>query len=185
MDKSLAVGPDFGQLRPAGGPQPLAPVCPAGLALAQTEDDQKDPPMAQDTPPAAARPAIPTLDEILACERAVWEALVQGDAAADAAALSEDFVGLYPTGFSDRDDHVGQLSGGATVARYRLSETRLVVAGPVFALLAYRADYRRPDGAKGEVMYVSSLWRRAAEAPGGWVNLFSQDTPAQDGWSGP
>ncbi len=40
--------------------------------------------------------------EIEACERAVWQALADGDAAADRAALAADFPGVYPDGFAGR-----------------------------------------------------------------------------------
>ncbi|MBF9033791.1 DUF4440 domain-containing protein [Rhodobacterales bacterium HKCCE2091] len=115
--------------------------------------------------------------EIEAAERAVWDALVRGDAGADWAALSRDFLGVYPTGFAGADDHAGQLADGPTVAAYRLSECLVRGLGADHALIAYRADYARPgDGAAEETMFVTSIWRRAGGA--GWINVFSQDTPA-------
>ena len=122
------------------------------------------------------------LDALLAAETAVWEALVAGDAAADAAALSDDFLGLFPSGFSDKAGHVSQLADGPTVAGYRLSEARAVAYGNDHALLAYRADYTRPGAPEESAMYVASLWRRQGE---GWINVFSMDTPAAEGWDGP
>lgn len=115
------------------------------------------------------------LAELLALETAVWQALVAGDPAADRALLAADFLGVYPDGFAGRDAHVAQLAGGPTVLEFRLSEVRLVALGGDHALLAYRADYRRPGGTAEEAMYVASVWRRTAA---GWVNVFSQDTPA-------
>ena len=53
--------------------------------------------------------------------------------------------------------------------------------GADHAILAYRADFRRTGRTDDEAMYVSSVWQRA---PSGWVNVFSQDTPA-DGRSLP
>jgi len=112
---------------------------------------------------------------IAALEAEVWDALVSGDAAADERMLSDDFVGVYSTGFAGRSDHVEQLADGPTVAEYRVSDERLVVISPGAALYAYRADYRRPGAAEWETMFVSSLWCRR---DGGWVNTFSQDTAA-------
>ena len=43
------------------------------------------------------------LRDVLALETEVWQALVDGDADADARLLSADFVGVYPDGFSSRD----------------------------------------------------------------------------------
>ena len=115
------------------------------------------------------------LDELLACETRVWEALVTGDAGADSAALSTDFLGVYPDGFAAKDSHTGQLSDGPTVLRYRLSQTRVMPLGPDHALLAYHAAYTRVGRGDSEEMYVSSIWRRDGA---GWINVFSQDTPA-------
>lgn len=119
---------------------------------------------------------------LLAAETAVWDALVAGDAKADAAALSEDFLGVFPSGFSDKAGHVAQLADGPTVAGYRLSGTRAVAYGTDHALLAYRADYTRPGDGEESAMYVASLWRREGE---GWINVFSMDTPVAEGWDGP
>jgi hypothetical protein len=47
--------------------------------------------------------------------------------------------------------------------------------GADHALLAYHACYLRVGRAEEEEMYVSSIWRRRGA---GWVNVFSQDTPA-------
>lgn len=114
------------------------------------------------------------LKEILAEEHRVWAALAEGDAVADAGALSETFLGVYPSGFSDRDGHVAQLAEGPTVAEFRLSEARAMPLGPDHGLLAYRVEYRRSGGTEPETMLVSSIWQRRAA---GWINVFSQDTP--------
>lgn len=113
--------------------------------------------------------------ELLTCETAVWEALMSGDMAQDAAALDAGFLGVYPDGFAGKDDHTGQLASGPTVRNYRMDQARLVELGPDYALLSYRATYSRPSGTKEQVMYVSSIWKRTGT---GWINVFSQDTPA-------
>ncbi|MEX0339977.1 MAG: DUF4440 domain-containing protein [Arenibacterium sp.] len=124
----------------------------------------------ENTPP-------PTLDEILALEKQVWAALVDGNAAADRALLSADFLGVYPTGFANRDDHVGQFADAPTMARYELSETKLRVLTPDIVLLSYRADYQRPASETWEAMLISSLWERRHDV---WVNSFSQDSPLEE-----
>ena len=116
-----------------------------------------------------------TLDDALALERSVWDALVAGDAAADEAALAPDFLGVYPSGFAERACHVEQLDEGPSIAAYRLEDARLDVIAEDAILIAYRAVFARaasPD--ETEEMFVSSLWRLRA---GKWVNTFSQDTP--------
>lgn len=114
------------------------------------------------------------LATLLELEHGVWRALVDGDADADRRALSADFLGVYPTGFAGRAEHVGQLADGATVAEYELTDAQVVPVCDDAALLVYRAAYRRSGGDDRELMYVSSLWCRRAD---GWVNTFSQDTP--------
>ncbi|WP_299636953.1 nuclear transport factor 2 family protein [uncultured Ruegeria sp.] len=118
----------------------------------------------------------PALNEILDLEKQVWMALVDGNASADRALLSADFLGVYPTGFANRDDHVGQFADAPTMAAFDLSDARLRVLTRDFVLLSYRADYLRPDATTREAMLVSSLWERRNDV---WVNSFSQDTPVQ------
>jgi hypothetical protein len=118
------------------------------------------------------------VEDFIQLETEVWRALVRGDAAADERLLADEFLGVYPTGFADRSDHVRQLADGPTVDEFTLSDERLVVLSDSAVLLAYRADYRRaPRSARPiepEAMYVSSVWCRR---DGRWVNVFSQDTP--------
>ena len=116
----------------------------------------------------------PTPD-IEACERRVWEALLRGDKAADEQLLHRQFIGVYPDGFADRDAHTGQLASGPTISSYALEQIKTIWLGPEHALISYRATFTRPGRDTAEVMYVSSIWRRSGE---GWVNIFSQDTPA-------
>ncbi|KMW59316.1 hypothetical protein AIOL_004298 [Candidatus Rhodobacter oscarellae] len=115
------------------------------------------------------------LTELLALERQVWDALLRGDAAADAALLNERFLGVYPSGFSDKAGHVSQLGDGPSILRYALSEARLLDLGEDRALLSYLAHYERIGTGAAERMYVSSIWERSG---GGWRNIFSQDSPA-------
>ncbi len=122
------------------------------------------------------------LDQALTLERKVWEALVDGDGAADESLLAADFLGVYESGFSDRAGHVEQLAGGPTVHDYHLSSARLIRLAEDQVIVSYRADWRRPDpersGRPGppEAMYISSIWARRSDR---WVNTFSQDTPTE------
>ncbi|NOC90951.1 DUF4440 domain-containing protein [Ruegeria sp. HKCCD6604] len=119
----------------------------------------------------------PALSEILNLEKQVWMALVEGNASADRALLSADFLGVYPTGFANRDDHVGQFADAPTMAEFELSDERLRVLTPDIVLLSYKADYLRPGATTREAMLISSLWERRNDV---WVNSFSQDTPVQN-----
>jgi len=115
------------------------------------------------------------LADLRLCETRVWDALVRGDKRADANALHKDFLGVYPDGFATKDAHVGMLEDGPTITSYALSECRVLPLGPDHAVFSYRADFLRRAKTVTEAMYVSSIWQRAE---GGWVNIFSQDTPA-------
>ena len=115
-------------------------------------------------------------DELIQLETQVWRALQSGDAVADAAMLADDFLGGYPTGFSDRAGHADQLADGPTVAEFEIHDATMTVVTEENVLLSYRADFRRAaQDAESETMFVSSLWARRG---GRWVNTFSQDTPA-------
>ncbi len=92
--------------------------------------------------------------------------------------LSDDFLGVYPTGFADRKSHAEQLIDGPTVASFALHDARMLAVSESAVILSYRAEFERPTStAVSEVqrMYVSSLWCRR---DGTWLNVFSQDTPA-------
>lgn len=108
-------------------------------------------------------------------ESKVWDALVDGDAEADRELLSSDFVGVYPTGFAGRDDHVGELADGPTVTSYSISDARLITVSGDTVMLCYRADCLMSGRDERETMYISSLW---VDRDGRWWNTFSQDTPA-------
>lgn len=118
------------------------------------------------------------IDHFLELEKTVWQALVTGDASADAHMLEDGFLGVYATGFSDKAGHVGQLDAGPTVAEYALSDPHLLGLADGVMLLAYRADFRRVGCDPFEVMFVSSVWRQTGQ---GWRNIFSQDTAELSG----
>lgn len=115
------------------------------------------------------------VDFFLDLETKVWQALADGDPEADRELLSEDFLGVYPTGFSDRDQHSEPLADGPTMAEHRLSDARLLQVAPDAVVLSYRAEYRMPGSEQTSAMYISSLWQ---QREGRWWNTFSQDTPA-------
>jgi hypothetical protein len=114
------------------------------------------------------------IDSLLALETAVWQALVDGNPDADRELLADDFVGLYPTGYATRQDHVAAIVDGPSVRHFDLTDVRMLAVSDEAALLLYRAAYERAGGREAEAMYVSSLWCRRGDR---WLNVFSQDTP--------
>lgn len=116
------------------------------------------------------------LATLLALENQVWQALQSGDRDADSSLLCDTFLGVYPSGFANREDHSGQLSQGPSVLTYSIADAIARVLSSDIALLTYRASFTRPDApADQRVMYVSSIWQRQN---GQWLNIFSQDTDA-------
>ena len=120
------------------------------------------------------------LEDLIRLEIVVWQALADGDAAADGRMLSDDFFGVYPTGFADRKSHMEQLIDGPTIASFALHDARMLTVSESAVILSYRAEFKRPTPnavSASEEMYVSSLWCRR---DGAWFNVFSQDTPAKN-----
>jgi hypothetical protein len=121
-----------------------------------------------------------TVDQFVQLETQIWKALASGDAAADERLLSDDFLGVYASGFAGKAEHAGQLLAGPMVSDYELSDARVQVLADGLVLLAYRAQWARcKDGRVGarETMYVTSIWRLS---DGVWMNVFSQDTSANE-----
>lgn len=112
-------------------------------------------------------------------ERRVWTALANGDARADLALLAPGFMGLYPDGPATREAHAAPLAAGPSVSDWSLSDIRvfaLSATSPELALITYRARFDRLSDGVRQDWWISSIWRREADAT--WRNLFSQDTPA-------
>ena len=117
-----------------------------------------------------------TKESFIGLERRVWTTLTKGDSETDAQLLADDFLGVYPSGFAVKADHVGQMEAGPTIARYKLFDARMQILSDEVVLLSYRAQFtRNAPGAAPESMYVTSIWRLF---DGAWKNVFSQDTPA-------
>ena len=118
------------------------------------------------------------MGELIAAETSVWEALRTGDQARDEALLAEDFLGVYPTGFVTRDDHVAELENGPTVYDYEFIETIALPITSGEAMLSYRVRFRPKEDAQPLEWMVSSIWSRQPD--GSLRNTFSQDTPVAD-----
>jgi hypothetical protein len=117
------------------------------------------------------------VDFAVGLESKVWQALVDGDQAADQALLAEQFVGVYPTGFANRTDHARQLAAGPSMVGYSILTPSVLEITEGCLLLSYEARYQRTVKRSVERMYVTSLWKRYDQR---WLNVFSQDTPVAD-----
>jgi len=120
-----------------------------------------------------------TIDQFLKLENEVWSALVTGDVEADTKLLSDDFLGVYNTGFAGKAEHAAQLRNGPRVESYNLLDAQIRVLSNNIVLLSYHAKYapcRRKMPEHVESMYVTSIWK---QIDGVWQNVFSQDTPIE------
>jgi hypothetical protein len=116
------------------------------------------------------------IEHFIKLERAVWQALKDGDATADARLLSDDFRGVYRTGMAAKSDHLAQLQRGPSVAWYELSNPEMMVLGEGLVALSYFAHWARAplqSATEPESMVITSIWRLQQ---GAWKNVFSQDT---------
>lgn len=106
----------------------------------------------------------------------VWEALKNGDVNADSDLLSNDFLGVYETGLSTKEDHLTQLRNGPVVSSYKIGPAQLLQLGPEIVSLTYSATAvfvkNEAQGAKN-LFYITSIWACRFNK---WVNIFSQDT---------
>jgi hypothetical protein len=107
-------------------------------------------------------------------ESAVWDTQVSGDEHAQRELPSADFLGVYPSGFATREEHVEQLSDGPITTSYSIVDAKLIEVSENSVLLCYRADHQPFGRDETETMYISSLW---VERDGRWWNTFSQDSP--------
>jgi hypothetical protein len=77
------------------------------------------------------------VEQFVELESRVWNALVAGDPEADAAMLTDDFVGVYETGISGKTEHYRQLENGPIVEHYEILEPRIMVISGRSVMLSY------------------------------------------------
>ena len=117
-----------------------------------------------------------TADEIIALERAAWEALSTSGEAATAfygERLADRVLMLLPGDLViDDRDAVVQSMGGAPWDAYSLSDEQVVEVGPDAAVVAYRGKARR--GGHDYAALFSSTYVRE---DGAWRLAVHQQTP--------
>lgn len=116
------------------------------------------------------------LNFFVALEQQVWEALKNGDINADAELLSDDFLGVYESGLSTKEDHLAQLREGPVVSDYKIGRARLLRLGPKMVSLTYSVTVVSVGNEAQNTQhlyYITSIW---AHRYNKWINIFSQDT---------
>lgn len=116
-----------------------------------------------------------THDELLALERAAWEALSTEGAAGPfyEKTLAKDVLILLPGGMviDDRQDVVDSMSG-APWDRYEISEVRVLPLTADSAVVAYRVEADR-----GDTHYRALLNSTFVRQDGEWRMALHQQTP--------
>ena len=116
------------------------------------------------------------LNFFLGLEMQVWEALKNGDKIADSNLLSDDFLGVYETGLSSKEDHLELLRNGPIISYYEIGSSQLIQLGPQIASLTYSATatfIKNEEQDTRVLLYITSIWAFRLNK---WVNIFSQDT---------
>ena len=116
------------------------------------------------------------LNFFLGLEIQVWEALKNGDKNANYNLLSDDFLGVYETGLSSKEDHLELLRNGPIISCYEIGSSQLIQLGPEIASLTYSATatfLKNEEQDTQVLLYITSIWARRLNK---WVNIFSQDT---------
>lgn len=116
------------------------------------------------------------LNYFVALEKQVWEALRNGDVDADANLLSDDFLGVYESGLSTKEEHLQQLRDGPIISSYTMGPARLLRLGPDVISLTYSATavfLKHGKQDNQSLFFITSIWALRSNK---WVNIFSQDT---------
>ncbi|HEY8544983.1 MAG TPA: nuclear transport factor 2 family protein [Acidimicrobiales bacterium] len=114
-------------------------------------------------------------DELLALERAAWEALSTDGAAGPfyEQALAREVLVLLPGGMviDDRQAVVDSM-GGAPWDRYEIEDARVLPLTPDSAVVAYRVEAQR-----GDFAYRALLNSTFVREDGEWRMALHQQTP--------
>ena len=95
----------------------------------------------------------------ISLEKQVWEALKNGDIEADSALLSDDFLGVYESGLSTKEDHLAQLQAGPLVSDYKIKHAQMLQLGPKIVSITYSAtvSFRKKRSTKVLNTYILLL----------------------------
>ena len=117
--------------------------------------------------------------EILALERASWDANIAEDAAAFRALAADDFLAVTAFGVFDKAAMLAQLAAGGTpFTGYAIEDAQVRVPAPGAALTTYRVSIDAVRG--GQTLrlayFATSLYARGED--GAWRLRLTQQTPA-------
>lgn len=116
---------------------------------------------------------LSAIDRFITLEKKVWDCLLSGDYKSDEKLLSDDFLGVYPSGFFGKTHHVNALKNGPIIADYEISDARIKVLSENIVLMSYSSIYKKTKSSISITMFITSIWQNFS---GVWKNTFSQDT---------
>jgi hypothetical protein len=117
---------------------------------------------------------MPSLDELLAAERAGWDALcTDGGAAFYRENLAPGAVMVFGPGVMTRDEAIEAIAAAPPWARYAIQDPQVVELTATSAALVYRAEAQRPAEPPYSAMVSSTFVREA----GRWLLALHQQTP--------
>ena len=123
--------------------------------------------------PASSPSPVVTSDDLVANERAIWEALKAKNYDGFASALAPDSIEVEPNGVHDKAGTM-RLVRGFDFSKADLSEFRAVPFDSDAGLVAYKV--KLPGSQPAE--YHSTIW---AKKDGKWMAVFHQGTPISPG----
>ncbi len=126
------------------------------------------PATAQASPTSSPSP-ITTTDDVIANERAIWDALKAKNYDGFASALAPDSMEVEANGVFDKAGTL-RLVRGFDFSKAELSELRAVPFDSDASLVVYKVKVPGP----GQAEYHSTIW---AKRDGKWMAVFHQSTP--------
>lgn len=123
--------------------------------------------------PASSPSPVTTSDDLVANERAIWEALKAKNYDGFASALAPESIEVEPNGVFDKAATV-KLVSGFDFSKADVSEFRAVPFDNDAGLVVYKVKLPGPDPAE----YHSTIW---AKKDGKWMAVFHQGTPVSPG----
>ena len=127
-------------------------------------------PAAMSTPPAESKPAEPVLDDPVAREKQVWDAIKKKDFDRFASFLAEDQIEVTPWGVNDKAASVSGVQQ-ADLSSAALSDFKMAKISDDVAIVTYMIKGLKgmsPSGAR-----ASTIW---VKRDGKWLAIYHQDT---------
>jgi hypothetical protein len=124
---------------------------------------------------SSSNPSVPLVDEIVAKEREGLDALKVGNLAVFSDLTADDAIFVDPHGIASKAAVMKNVAG-FRLEDYTIENVRLVALSTTSGLIAYNITEKGNSHGREFVAkaFISALW---VKRNGGWVCVFSQETP--------